>query len=101
MATTLLVKDIAGPHCGTYDDGAKVFAAVSSIFQGSGTVNLDFAGVQTLTSSFINGAVGNLLRQFGDAFVKSHLILTPRTARDKFVLDKTLQAIRENSGAAA
>ena len=90
----LVVKDIIGPQCGTYDDGNKVFIVASDSIRAGDSVDLDFDGVEVLTSSFVNGAIGNLVRTFGDDILKTRLTLTPRNGKDRYVLDKTLQAIR-------
>jgi len=92
MMNKLVVKEIVGPYCGTYEDGAKLFRKIYPLLKDAQQVELDFDGVLLTTSSFFNGAVINVLQEFsGDdgRLPVSFLNLTPR---DNFVWRHTLAA---------
>lgn len=47
-------------HCVANEDGGKVFDLITAAFERGESVTLDFAGVEDLTSSFLNSAIGQL-----------------------------------------
>ena len=90
----LIVKDIVGPYCGTYDDGVKLYRVIHSLLIKRQQVELDFEGVALTSSSFFNAAVGNLLQEFSKDASRLPVALCNVTPRDQFILDRTLEAAR-------
>lgn len=60
----LNVASICGPICVDPDDGAVLCGQVDQALASGESVTLDFAGVATLTSSFLNEAIGCLYGKF-------------------------------------
>ncbi|MFI5455287.1 MAG: STAS-like domain-containing protein [Isosphaerales bacterium] len=54
------VLDAVGPICVDPEDGTVLCVLMHNALSQGQDVNLDFAGVRTLTSSFLNSAVGCL-----------------------------------------
>lgn len=68
------VLEIVGdPICVAQDDGQRVFEVLLDALEDGREVSLSFAGVQNLTTAFLNAAVGQLLRHFDAEFLKTHL----------------------------
>lgn len=61
----LVVRNIV-MHCDTNADGAAVKTALRPYLCGSGPVTVDFAGINNVTSSFVNTAFIELIEEFGD-----------------------------------
>ena len=62
--TTIRVVDEVGPICVDPDDGDRFYARLKALFAEGGPVTLDFTGVTTLTSSFLNPSIGRLYGDF-------------------------------------
>jgi hypothetical protein len=63
--TDIRVVDLFGPICVDSDDGAKLCDLAHEALNRGETVCLDFSGVTTLASAFLNMAVGCLYSFFG------------------------------------
>lgn len=61
--TQITVRDICGAHCVGPEEAENVFDLVVRALRAGERVRLDFAGVETLASSFLNVALGRL---YGD-----------------------------------
>lgn len=57
-----VVEVIGDAICVSQDDGQRVFEVLHDALEGGQNVALSFTGVQTLTTAFLNAAVGQLLR---------------------------------------
>lgn len=66
MERIIKVKDICGKHCVGIEDGEKLFDNICSVFKVGEVVLLDFVDVLTITSSFLNAAIGKLFGLFND-----------------------------------
>ena len=88
----LIVKDIVGPYCATYEDGVKLFRVLYPLRKTSEKVDLDFQGIQLTSSSFFNGAILHLLPEFTDNDGNLRISFCNLTPRDKFVLRHILEA---------
>ena len=58
------ILDLCGPHCVSIEEGEKVRKIIVENLSNGKTIELDFDGVQTLTSSFLNSAIGRLYGEF-------------------------------------
>ena len=99
MKKTLVVKDIVGPYCGTYQDGVKLYREIYSLLIDGQDVELDFQGIQLTSSSFFSGAIINLLPEFADDDGKPRVKFYNLAPRDRFVLHHTLKATEQRDEA--
>ena len=58
------VAERFGPICVDPDDGSQLCSEISGLLEQGQSVCLDFAGVTTLTSSFLSAAIGCLYGAF-------------------------------------
>lgn len=72
---TLRIADIAGGgSCVASEDGDKVYDAIVAAIRAEKRIHLSFAGVQDLTSAFLNAAVGQLYKgDLPDDIIRSSL----------------------------
>ena len=95
--TKLVVKDIVGPYCGTYEHGVRLFRAIYPLLKASQKVLLDFQGIGLTSSSFFNGAIINLSAEFTDDDGKLPIAFCNLTPRDNFILQHTLKAAKHGN----
>lgn len=71
----LRIAELVGSGvCVASEDGEKVYEAIAEALRAGKRVQLSFAGVDDLTSAFLNTAVGQLYKgDFTDEFLRSHL----------------------------
>jgi hypothetical protein len=62
-----------GPICVSPEDGTKLCALIRESLARPEPVTLDFAGVTTLTSSFLTPAIGCLYASFTKDFLEANL----------------------------
>ena len=98
---TLIIKDIVGPYCGTYEQGAKLSRIIYPLLKSSPRVALDFQGVGLTSSSFFNGAIVNLLPDFTDDDGRLRIVFCNLTPRDNFILQHTLKVAKHRDAAIA
>jgi hypothetical protein len=76
MATADTVFRVAtecAVHCVSPDDGHKLFARLRDALRAGRSVQLDFAGVETISTVFLNVAIGKLFGEFDPKQVE-HLL---------------------------
>ncbi len=71
---SLGVVEIVGDSiCVAQDDGQRLFAVLHEALDSERVVSLSFEGVGSLTTAFLNAAIGQLLRHFSSDFLRDHL----------------------------
>lgn len=60
----------------TPDDGEPIYKKILESFQNQTSVNLDFDGVEMMTTAFLNVVIGSLYKDFSSEQLKSMLIFT-------------------------
>lgn len=67
------VEVVGDSICVAQDDGQRLFEVLRDALSSDQKVALSFAGVESLTTAFLNAAVGQLLRHFDAAFLRENL----------------------------
>jgi len=57
----LIVRELAGENCISYEDGQKIYDLIHPELQAGRSVELDFSDIRVLVSLFLNAAIGRLL----------------------------------------
>ena len=78
------VFEVVGSRlCVASDDGQRVFDQIAAAFRQGHRVRLSFLNVETLTSAFLNAAIGQLYGpEFGEEFVRAHLEIVDMAPED-------------------
>lgn len=63
---TFQMEKICGPHCVGVEEGDAFFKQLYPLLKDGKEVCLDFSNILTITSSFLNAAIGKLFGQFED-----------------------------------
>lgn len=85
----LSIVQIAGPYCGTHIEGEKLYHAVAPYLRADEQVILDFDNVELTSSSFFNELFNNVIEDFGERIVGSHISFDLLKPRHQFVLERT------------
>lgn len=72
---TLLVSSLAD-RCYSNSDGEKVYRQIKRYFDQGIRIAVSFKGIDSVSSSFVNSAFIELLRDFSFEFIKDHLTFT-------------------------
>lgn len=67
------------PHCFSQDDGIVIHDLLAPCFAASRSITLSFAGVEDVTSSFVNSALVPFVERYGADYVKAQLRVTRAT----------------------
>lgn len=93
---TLKVSIICGKHCLAPDEGEALFKEIYGTLQKGEDVLLDFNGVDTLASSFLNTAVGRLFGKFDYGFLDARLQWVGLDQQDERVLRLVIENAKEH-----
>jgi len=82
----ILVADHFGPCCVAAEDGSELYTLIRESLDRQESVTLDFTGVTTLTSLFLNNAIGRLHANFDERFLNAKLSSIGLDPADEAVL---------------
>ena len=89
--TTIPVSQLFGSVCVDSDDGAMLCGLLRDALSTDDSVKLDFAGVGTLTSSFLNAAIGCLYSSFSADDLERRLLWKGLDDTDEGILRLVMQ----------
>lgn len=93
---TLNVFEIVGsPLCVASDDGQRVFDRIASAFKEQRNVTVSFLNVSSLTSAFLNAAIGQLYGSFSEDQIRSQLKVKDMQPDDLALLKRVVDTAKE------
>ncbi len=99
MSETVDLKllDVVGsPYCVASEDGEKVYRAIGAELRAGKNVRISLAGVEDLTSAFLNTAIGQLYNgEFSEQFLRQHLSVQDASPEDQFLLKRVVERAKE------
>ena len=75
MTLRVLLEQTIGQNCASIDDGAKVFELISPELVKGLTVEIDFKGVTSILTPFLNSCFGKLLENFGKEKIMTNVAI--------------------------
>ena len=75
MILRVLLEKTVGQNCVSIDDGAKVFELISPELVKGLTVEVDFKGVTSMLTPFLNSCFGKLLENFGKEKIMTNVAI--------------------------
>ena len=75
MILRVLLEKTVGQNCASIDDGAKVFELISPELVKGLTVEIDFKGVTSMLTPFLNSCFGKLLENFGKEKIMTNVAI--------------------------
>ena len=83
MTLRVFLEKNVGKNCASLDDGAKVLQLISPELLKGSTVEVDFKGVNSILTPFLNACFGKLIEHFGKDVTMTHV--TMRNISDEFL----------------
>ncbi len=84
MTLRIALEKTVGKECSSIDDGIRVLELITSELVKGSTVELDFKGVSSLLTPFLNACFGALLERFGKEMTMTHVVI--RNVSNEFLL---------------
>jgi hypothetical protein len=92
----LVIKDIIkGDTAVSTDDGDVVYKEIVAILELGKPVELDFSGINIMTTAFLNAAIGQLYSAFNSEQLNSLLKLVNVAADDRILFKKVIERAKE------
>lgn len=95
------IVDIVGDKCTGYPEGKAVFDVLDGFLSKGTAVEVDMAGIAFSSSSFYNSAFGELVLKYDLVFLKDKLHFKDLSAKDKFLLSKSISFAKKMKAEAA
>jgi hypothetical protein len=93
---TLSVFEIVGsPLCVASDDGQRVFDRIASALKEKKIVTVSFLNVSSLTSAFLNAAIGQLYGSFREDQIRAQLKVKDMQPDDLALLKRVVDTAKE------
>ena len=75
MTLRVFLEKTVGPNCSSIGDGEKILKLIRPELTKGFTVVLDFEGVKSVLTPFLNTCFGTLLEQFGRELTMTHVCM--------------------------
>jgi hypothetical protein len=93
---TILPYEIVGsPLCVASADGQKVFERIAAALKERKSVTVSFRNVTSLTSAFLNAAIGQLYGSFSQEEIRAQLKVKDMTSADLALLKRVVETAKE------
>lgn len=86
---------VGSPLCVASGDGQKVYERLASALKEDWSVSLSFHNVSTLTSAFLNAAIGQLYGEFSEEQIRSLLKVQDMQSDDMALLKRVVETAKE------
>ncbi|MHB9027045.1 MAG: STAS-like domain-containing protein [Armatimonadota bacterium] len=87
-------ETVGSPLCVASDDGQNVHDRVATALRAGRSVVLSFLNVESLTSAFLNAAIGQLYGEFSEEQIKGHLAVQDMASDDLFLLMRVVDTAK-------
>lgn len=90
-----LFEIIGNPLCVASDDGQRVYGRLEAALKEGQKVTLSFRHITTLTSAFLNAAIGQLYGTFSEEQIRSLLKVQEMEQDDLALLKRVVETAKE------
>jgi hypothetical protein len=91
----LSVFEIVGsPLCVASDDGEKVYERIEKAIKQDRSVSLSFNNITSLTSAFLNAAIGQLYGEFSEQEIRANLSVKDMEPDDLALLKRVVETAK-------
>ncbi len=77
------------------DSGKHICSLITNIIEKGGFVELNFAGIDLLTSAFLNAAIGQLYNKYDSPTLQEKLSVSNMDSDDKYTLSLVIKRAKE------
>lgn len=93
--TISLLEIVGSPLCVASEDGQKVYNRISGAMREGKAVIVSFLNVTSLTSAFLNAAIGQLYGEFSAEEIRRKLKVDDIQADDRGLLKRVVDTAKE------
>lgn len=93
--TISIFEVIGSPLCVAAGDGQKVYDRLAAAIREGRRATLSFHNVSTLTSAFLNAAVGQLYGEFSEEQIRASLTVQDMAPDDLALLKRVVETAKE------
>lgn len=86
---------VGGKAAVSTEDGERLFETISAFLEKDFKVVLDFANIETLITTFLNAAIGQLYSKYDSPFLREHLSVRGLQPEDKERMVRTIERAKE------
>jgi hypothetical protein len=90
-----LYEIVGNPLCVASDDGQKVYKRLETALKEGQNVTLSFRNITTLTSAFLNSAIGQLYGAFSEEQIRSLLKVRDMQQDDLALLKRVVETAKQ------
>lgn len=92
----LSIYEIVGsPLCVASEDGQKVYERIAAALQEGRTVTVSFQNITSLTSAFLNAAIGQTYGSFSEDEIRAKLRVQDMEPDDRALLKRVVDTAKE------
>lgn len=93
---TISIFEVVGsPLCVASGDGQKVYERLAVALEEGRSVTLSFHNISTLTSAFLNAAIGQLYSEFSEEQIRALLKVQDMQPDDMALLKRVVETAKE------
>ncbi len=93
---TLSIFEIVGSRlCVASDDGQKVYERISTALKEGRSVEISFMNVASLTSAFLNAAIGQLYSSFTEEHIRANVRVVGTQPDDLALLKRVVDTAKD------
>ena len=85
---------VGSSSCVSVDDGQQVYDQIATAIRNDHKVELSFLNVNSLTSAFLNPAIGQLYGEFSDDKIRQQLSVTDMQSEDLTLLKRVVETAK-------
>ena len=86
---------VGSGSCVASDDGQKVYGRIETALKSNRSVVLSFLNVDSLTSAFLNAAVGQLYGSFDEETIRQNLSVADMDSSDVALLKRVVETAKK------
>lgn len=86
-----IVEVVGSGLCVALEDGQKIYDQIVRAFREKIKVKLLFTNIDTLTSAFLNAAIGQLYGTYSEDFIRGNLFVDDIEADDRALLARVVE----------
>lgn len=81
--------------CVASADGHKIYTRIARVLKEGGSANVSFRNVSTLTSAFLNAAIGQLYGEFHNDYIRNRIKVEDMEPDDIRLLKRVVETAKE------
>ena len=86
---------VGGKAAVSTEDGERLFKTISAFLEKDFEVVLDFVNIETLITTFLNAAIGQLYSKYDSPFLREHLRVDNLAPEDRERMITTIECAKE------